>query len=308
MLYLGLALLLVGLFADVPLTQIYLLGIGGLLGLTGGALYVIPALTKLIKKGSSKVKKSEEEDIEIDTQKLKESWSLKLAAWIFIVWGTVETLFLIALIRSGEKFSFSGGLFFYIYLGIQILRGKKIPYYNLLGFMILLGSLVLAGSFTNLICLIQIDSVKVIELINARTTNSLGYILNFYMVIIPILIALLYHPDSRIVVDNRKPKSCYIKIISSLKLTVIFVVLLSSSLTFLLAGPHAFKNPFGLVANEIVNSNLDRSGPIYVKEYGIHNWNFWSTWGYDREMANEMIKVNVSPTGEVSLSLEDPDR
>jgi len=122
--------------------------------------------------------------------------TLKLAAWMLIGLGSIETTLLIwALISNG---SFSGGAFLYIIAGLSLLKKNTTDYKVVLFILTCISALIPAAIAMSALTAFQVVTATDIPL----SWKGFGFggasiVVILYILMVSVLLALLYHPHTR---------------------------------------------------------------------------------------------------------------
>jgi hypothetical protein len=233
---------------------------------------------------------------------LQRSAKLKVAATILVAVGVAETaLFAYAIWRHEN---FSGGSLFYVYAGYKLLKGSARAYKFVTNGLLMFLSLMVTA-------ILSIIAWSVYFL----STNGLSFAFKpgglelatvaAYFVLIPVLIALLYHPETRsefgIAQTGTAVRTLYMGLPRASAVIAIGLVLMG-----ILLGPHLMTNPFRVVASALrsddgVAQKLGKIDSLTLLDVGEGNWTFNTRIRAKGSKGIGFYHVDVAPTGSVKL-------
>lgn len=241
-------------------------------------------------------------------------WTLTAAGWLLILFGVLETIFLIALIQSGKPFRFSGGLILNIWIGTLLLQKDPKPYTYVVGLSVVYSTLVLTGILFVGIQELHFHSAKesfsqAISITKAEEGNWMARFFLIYSLILPVILFLLYHPETRhsLNIETKNKNRFYTLFLSSGKRALLLIIIGTSAFAGLLGGPHLFRNPYPLIIAKLTDPLepptvlLGAIQRLELTSRGEHNWFFSTTWSVIGEDKTGSYKVTVSPQHKASI-------
>jgi len=228
--------------------------------------------------------------------------TIKLAAWVLIVIGILETIFFAYAIMSGE--SFSGGAFLYIVAGIFLFKKNKRVYKFLLFMFTTFLSLILAGIVLFGMMTAQIYFATDIP-ISWKGSSLYSLVFVFYIGLMIVLVALLHHPNTRHALSLKSYEATVHTLYMS-RLRVGAVLGISVVFAALLVGPHVLHNPYKQIVAEIKKDALiaDNVGEVQRLELiytGEHNWHIYSDWRIIGTKGEGEYRVILSPRSHLTI-------
>ncbi len=229
--------------------------------------------------------------------------TLRRAAWILISLGIVETLFLIHAIYTGG--SFAGGAFFYILLGIFLLRKGKIAY-RLSQFTFTLAFFtILVFLVTFLVIAGQIYTATDIPI----RLSALGMgiiVLIIYCGVIGYLVMLLHHPDTR----RELNLDAYQSSVSTLHIPLARVIIIPLLLLVIvlagMLGPHLVKNPYvpitvGLSEDTDVRRKVGDITLLELVAFEAEGWNIDTIWRVHGDKGSGVFRAKIDPDSKLRI-------
>ena len=232
---------------------------------------------------------------------LARSAKLKAAATILIVLGLAETAVLVCAIWY--KFSFSGGSLFYCYAGYRLLKRSAATYkYVTRGLLVFL-VLVTAGLL--FIVALGVDVILADGISVELEEYGSWLILVPYFILVPLLTALLYHPDTRAEFGLAElGKSAWTLYLGRPRAPAVLTIGLV--LAGVLLGPHLLANPFQAIANFVrsddgVRQKIGRPLSLAFLAFGEYNWTFSSRVRAGGSRGTGLYYADLAPDGTVTL-------
>jgi len=228
------------------------------------------------------------------------SVKLKTAAWILILVGIAETAMLVYAIM--KQFSFSGGSLFYCYAGYKLLQSSSITYKWVTRGIALFLALLLAG----LLCVIATAGQYALSegIAFELEVESSWLIAAVYFLIVPLLAALLCHPETRMEFGLPPRGSVWTLYLGWPRASGLFA--LGLVLMGALLGPHLLSNPFQAVADAIrsdnaINRRLGGVRSLALLEASEHNWTFSARVRARGPLGTGRYYVDVAPNGNAQI-------
>ena len=232
---------------------------------------------------------------------MQSSTRLKAAATILIVVGVVETAMIIYAIF--HRIGFSGGSIFYCYAGYKLLKRSATTYKWVTGGLWLFLSLLVAG--LSVITILSMQFVLTDGLSPDLEEYSSWLIVAAYFFVIPVLVALLYHPDTRKEFGLAEAGTSVWTLYLGLPRAPV-VLAIGLVLTGVLIGPHLLTNPFQAVANALrhddrVVRELGRPELLVLLDVSEHNWTFKTRIRAKGSKGTGLYYADLAPDGAVKL-------
>jgi hypothetical protein len=185
---------------------------------------------------------------------------LRLAVALLIVLGLVETAALIAAIFN--KTSFAGGSILYIYAGWRLSRKDARTYNVVVIWLSVFLALLVGGVFFSGVNAIQIALTPGLHL-DVTGDLPLLFVGFVYIAVIPVLLALLFHPATRNEfgkpIRGTSPWTLYLSVPNLVGLSIAGMLLGA-----LFIGPYWLINPYQVVTHALSSDPLvarDQCGP-----------------------------------------------
>src|SRR5258708_166943 len=232
---------------------------------------------------------------------LDRSAKLRAAATILIVGGLVETGLLVYAFL--HKISFGGGVLFYVYVGYKLLkRDAKVYKYTTRGLLAGLG--LVAAAFTCLIVL-GADLALTQGLSLELEAGGFAWIAAVYLVVIPILAFLLYHPDTRSEFGLPEVgRSQWTLYLGGRRLSAVSAI--GMALAAFLLGPYLVTNPLRIVADAVQNDASVKKEIGSVQSLGLlsvgeTNWTLMTEVRASGSEGTGFYYVDLDPDGAVKI-------
>jgi len=226
---------------------------------------------------------------------------LVAAAWILIAVGIVETIILVHAIL--HESSFSGGSLIYCYVGYKLLNRSHAIYKWVTRILLLYLSLLIAGLLAATIFSAQFMLAR--DLSIGLHGDPMMLTVALYLLFIPLVAALLYHPDTRsqfgIKEPNKSPWTLYMGVPRALGVTAFGAVLMA-----LLIGPHLLSNPFKVIVSALQNDErvlkiVGRPETLVLLDAREGNWTFTASVRAEKGTAVGFYYVDVEPDKAVKI-------
>lgn len=224
------------------------------------------------------------------------------AAWILIILGIFETLFLVYAIYS--KSSFSGGAFIYILLGIFLLKRGRIAYKLSQFIFTMLFLFVPAGLTMFLLMFGQIHTAGNVP-ISLELFDSSGIILIIYIAIISYLVMLLHHPSTRYQLSleayDSDRRTLYIPKKRAIIIPICFLIFVG-----LIMGPNIVRNPYvsitaGLAGNVDIKNKVGNITSLELLASNTHNWNTVTVWKIHGDIGKGVYTAILDPKSSLKI-------
>lgn len=217
--------------------------------------------------------------------------------------GLAETVMLVYAVF--HQLSFSGGSVVYCYAGYKLLKRSATTYKWVTRGLWLVLTLLAAGLLIT--AMLGMQLVLTEGLFLGLEDYSSWLILVLYVVVIPVLVALLYHPETRrefgLAEAGKSVWTLYMGLPRASSVPAI-----GSVLAGVLLGPHLLTNPFQAVANALrhddrVIQEIGRPELLALLDAGEHNWTFTMRIRAEGSKGTGFYYADLAPDGVVTLDV-----
>jgi len=233
--------------------------------------------------------------------------TLKQAAWLIIILGVIDTLFLIYAIK--ERLSYSGGSVVYILLGIFLLKKGKIAYKFSQFIFTTFFLLIPAGIIITFFMLFQIYTAT--DISTKWDVFGLNYIIFIlYLGVVVYLVFLLHHPNTRkemsLDVYDSDIRTLYIPPKRVLLIPLLFIAFFVA-----LSWPFVLNNPYkiittGLSEDKHVHAKVGDINQFDLLASRTHNWHAITFWRVHGDSSIGLYRAVLDP--DLNLMIEEYGR
>jgi hypothetical protein len=222
---------------------------------------------------------------------------------LLIVLGLVETAALIAAIFN--KTSFAGGSILYIYAGWRLSRKDARTYNVVVIWLSVFLALLVGGVFFSGVNAIQIALTPGLHL-DVTGDLPLLFVGFVYIAVIPVLLALLFHPATRNEfgkpIRGTSPWTLYLSVPNLVGLSIAGMLLGA-----LFIGPYWLINPYQVVthalsSDPLVARDLGSIEEMRLMEMHVHNYQFSADLRVVGDKNTGSYYADLSPNGSVKLT------